>query len=123
MRRISVFWVFTTLFVFVAVIRDGYAQDGEAQRLGLRLPDGSEKTVPLRPKAEKGEARAQFDLGFLYLFGDFYSHLQADQAKGMYWLRKSLAQGDAQAQDLMGCLLHRGQFVAQDKDEAAKWFR
>jgi TPR repeat protein len=123
MRRISVFWVFTTLFVFVAVIRDGYAQDGEAQRLGLRLPDGSEKTVPLRPKAEKGEARAQFDLGFLYLFGDFYSHLQADQAKGMYWLRKSLAQGDAQAQDLMGCLLHRGQFLAQDKVEAARLFR
>lgn len=123
MRSTFVFWAFTTLFAFVAVTRSGYAQDGEVRRLELRLPDGSEKTVPLRPKAEKGEARAQFDLGFLYLFGDFYSHLQADQAKGMYWLRKSLAQGDAQAQDLMGCLLHRGQFLAQDKDEAVKWFR
>lgn len=123
MRHASVFWVFATLFAFLAVTRNGYAQDGEEQRLALRLRDGSEKTMPLRPKAEKGDARAQFDLGFLYLFGDFYSHLQADQAKGMYWLRKSLAQGDAQAQDLMGCLLHSGQFLAQDKVEAARLFR
>ncbi len=123
MRRTSVFCAFTTLFVLVAVTRDGHAQAGEVKRLELRLPDGSAKTMPLRPKAEKGDARAQFDLGFLYLFGDFYSHLQADQDKGMYWLRKSLAQGDAQAQDLMGYLLHRGQFLAQDKVEAAKWFR
>lgn len=123
MRHTFVFWVFTTLFAFNAVTWNGYAQDDEVQRLELRLPNGREKTMPLLPKAEKGEARAQFDLGFLYLFGDFYSHLKADQAKGMYWLRKSLAQGDAQAQDLMGCLLHSGKFLAQDKVEAAKWFR
>ena len=123
MRHTSVLWAFSALLAFDAIALDGFAQAEEGPRLELRLPDGNEKTMPLRPKAEKGEARAQFDLGFLYLFGDFYSHLEADQAKGMYWLRKSLAQGDAQAQDLMGCLLHRGQFLAQDKVEAAKWFR
>ena len=123
MRHTSVLWAFSALLAFDAIALDGFAQAEEVPRLELRLPDGNEKTMPLRPKAEKGEARAQFDLGFLYLFGDFYSHLEADQAKGMYWLRKSLAQGDAQAQDLMGCLLHRGQFLAQDKVEAAKWFR
>ena len=123
MRHTSVLWAFSALLAFDAIALDGFAQAEEGPRLELRLPDGNEKTMPLRPKAEKGEARAQFDLGFLYLFGDFYSHLKADQAKGMYWLRKSLAQGDAQAQDLMGCLLHRGQFLAQDKVEAAKWFR
>lgn len=114
---------FTTLIIFKSITWNACAQDRDVPLLEVRLSDGSQKIMSLRPKAEKGDARAQFDLGFLYLFGDFYSHLDADQPKGIYWLRKSLAQDDAQAQDLMGCLLHRGQFMAKDMVEAVKWFR
>jgi len=123
MRLAPVFLAFSAFLAFVFITPDACAQVGEVSRLKFKVSDGSEKTEPLRPKADKGEAKAQFDLGFLHLYGDFYAHLNADQDLGMFWIRKSAAQGYAQAQDLMGCLLHRGGILAQDKAEAVKWFR
>jgi TPR repeat protein len=123
MRLTPVFLAFSAFLAFGLITPYACAQVGEVSRLKFKVSDGSEKTEPLRPKADKGEAKAQFDLGFLHLYGDFYSHLNADQDLGMFWIRKSAAQGYAQAQDLMGCLLHRGGILAQDKAEAVKWFR
>ena len=123
MRHTFNLWAFPALLAFHLITLNGFAQSGEVPRLEFRVSAGDAKTKPLRPKAEKGDAQAQFDLGFLYLFGDFYSHLDADQSEGMLWIRKSAAQGNAQAQDLMGCLLYEGRILAEDKVAAVKWFR
>jgi len=114
---------------FLALISFGYfdvkafAQVRQEAGAGFSLMAGNAKTELHRQRAEQGDAAAQFALGFLYLYGDFSSHLDADEAKGLLWIRKSVAQGHAQAQDLMGCLLYQGRVLAQDKAEAVRWFR
>lgn len=123
MRLATLFLAFSALLSFDVITPDGFAQAGGSVSFQLKFSDGSAVTEPLRPMAEKGEAKAQFDLGFLYLYGDFYAHLDADRDQGLFWIRKSAAQGYAQAQDLMGCLLYRGGILTQDKTEAVKWFR
>mgnify|MGYP006284445647 CR=1 FL=1 len=77
----------------------------------------------LRPLAQKGDARMQFELGFLCIFGSSSSLAGVDEAEGLNWIRKSAAQGDAQAQDLLGCMFHRGNHLPLDKAEAVRWFR
>lgn len=123
MRHTFVLRVISTLIALCSITLDGFAQAGRVPISELRISSGEAKTKPLRPKAETGDAKAQFDLGFLYLYGDFYSHLDADRDQGLFWIRKSASQGYAQAQDLMGCLLYRGGILPQDKAEAVKWFR
>ena len=123
MRYSSVLWVFSALLAFDAVTLNGFAQAGEVPRLERRASYGNDETKRVRAEAEKGEARAQFDLGFLYLYGNIWRDIEANPALGMQWIRKSAAQGYAQAQDLIGCLLHRGQILAADKVVAVKWFR
>lgn len=123
MRYSSVLWVFSALLAFDSATLNGFAQAGEVPRLERRASYGNDETKLIRAEAEKGEARAQFDLGFLYLYGNIWCDIEANPALGMQWIRKSAAQGDAQAQDLIGCLLHRGQILAADKVEAVKWFR
>jgi TPR repeat protein len=123
MRLAPLFLAFSALLALDVITQDGFAQAGGSVSFQFRASDRSAVTEPLRPMAEKGEAKAQFDLGFLYLYGDFYSHLRADRDQGLFWIRKSAAQGYAPAQDLMGCLLYRGGILPQDKAEAVKWFR
>jgi len=123
MRHTSVLWAFSALLAFDAVTLNGFAQAGEVPRLVRRVSRGNDATKRVRAEAEKGEARAQFDLGFLYLYGNVWSDIDANPDLGMQWIRKSAAQGDAQAQDLIGCLHHRGQILAADKIEAVKWLR
>ena len=48
----------------------------------------------IRAKAEAGDADAQFRLGVAYIGG---VNVGADEAEGMYWLKKSAAQGNINA--------------------------
>jgi TPR repeat protein len=114
---------FLVLIAFVSFASKAFPQVRQNDGVVLGFSAENEKTEFHRQKAERGDAEAQFSLGFLYLYGDFYSNLDADEAKGLLWIRKSAAQGYAQAQDLMGCLLYQGRILAQDKAEAVRWFR
>jgi len=76
----------------------------------------------LRIEAEKGDAESQFNLGFLCLYGNQWKRIDSDEKEGMRWVRGSASQGFAQAQDLIGCLLYRGQFLSLDKVAAVGWF-
>ncbi|QCE34635.1 sel1 repeat family protein [Acetobacteraceae bacterium] len=79
------------------------------------LPD-----IPaLKQKAEAGDAKAQFDLGLLYVEGIGMSH---NEAKAVEWWRKAADQGDRDAQYSLGILYYSGRGVKQDYTEAAKWF-
>ena len=61
--------------------------------------------------AKEGDAKLQFILGSAYLFGDMLINLY-DPDKGMYWLKKSAAQDNIHAQDLV-VLLEGGGFVSE----------
>ena len=78
-----------------------------------------EKFGELLAAAEKGDAKAQCDLGVLfYQDEEFYP-------QAAYWLRKATDQkhASATAQWLLGVLYWGGQGLAEDKHEASRWFR
>lgn len=77
------------------------------------------KIEELREKAEKGDAQAQFDLGWAY---DQGNGIPQDQSEAAKWYRKAADQGHRIAQYNLGCLYHSGSGVCLDHAEAAKWY-
>lgn len=76
--------------------------------------------VEFRSLAEKGSAKAQFNLGFMYNRGDGVAQNYAESVK---WFLKAAEQGDVMAQYSLGGVYFRGEGVAQNYAEAVKWFR
>jgi len=74
----------------------------------------------LRPLAERGVPRAQFDLGGSYANGQ---GVTKDDARAMEWYRKAADQGFAPAQDAVGYMYATGKGVAKDDAQAAAWWR
>ncbi|UFZ07651.1 trypsin-like serine protease [Bradyrhizobium ontarionense] len=73
----------------------------------------------LTPLARKGDARAQFDLGFMSAFGWGQPR---NPAEALAWYRKAADQGLAVAQHYLGIAYVNGEGVACDYGEAARWF-
>ena len=72
----------------------------------------------LLPLAERGNARAQAMIGFMYATGQGVP--QSYDAAG-YWYRLSAEQGDTTAQYLLGLAYDKGQGVPADEVAAYKW--
>jgi V8-like Glu-specific endopeptidase len=73
----------------------------------------------LSPLAEKGDARAQFDLGFMHAYG---WGVQRNPAEAITWYRKAAEQGLPVAQHFLGLAYVNGEGVRPDDAEAARWF-
>ena len=73
-----------------------------------------------RPLAEKGDAAAQYGIGFMYANG---KGVPQDDVEAARWFRKAADQGNAVAQLNLGSLYANGQGVPQDRAEAARWYR
>ena len=69
--------------------------------------------------AEKGDARAQFDIGFMHAYG---WGVQRNPAEAITWYRKAADQGLAVAQHFLGIAYANGEGVRPDDAEAARWF-
>lgn len=74
----------------------------------------------LKPLAEKGEPRAQHNLGVMY---DFGRGVPQDSARAMHWYRRAADRGLPEAQHNLGIMYQYGQGVPQDFREAAGWYR
>ncbi|WP_424362010.1 tetratricopeptide repeat protein [Methylocystis parvus] len=72
----------------------------------------------LKPLAEKGEARAQSELGLVYMVG---KGVPLDRKEGIKWIKLSAENGFAPAQANLGTMYLEGQFTPQDYKEAMKW--
>jgi TPR repeat protein len=72
-----------------------------------------------REGAEKGDAKAQGDLGLMYQKG---LGTDPDMKKAAYWLGKAARRGDASAENNLGSLFVQGDGVKQDYDQARQWF-
>ena len=70
--------------------------------------------------AESGDARAQYNLGWLYANG--YG-VELDYEEAVKWYRKSAEQGDATAQYNLAVMYANGYGVELDYEEAVKWYR
>jgi uncharacterized protein len=73
----------------------------------------------LSPLAEKGDARAQFDLGFMHAYG---WGVQRNPSEAITWYRKAADQGLPIAQHFLGMAYVNGEGVRPEDAEAARWF-
>jgi TPR repeat protein len=75
----------------------------------------------VRTAAEHGDAKAQAQLGSLYLVG---KGVAKDAAQGVVWIRKAADQGDTDAQVQLG-LLYSSSFmgVPEDHAQSLAWYR
>lgn len=73
-----------------------------------------------RIRAEKGDAKAQFNLASAYFYG---KGVPQDHAEAARWYGKSAEQGDPLAESGMGSLYLYGDGVTQDDAEAVRWYR
>lgn len=71
------------------------------------------------PLAEKGDARAQYNLGLLYASGLGVAH---DYQAALKWHRLAAKQGHAGAQNELAQMYTKGQGVTQDYVRAYMWY-
>lgn len=72
----------------------------------------------LLPQAERGSARAQGMVGFMYATGQ---GLPQAYDVATYWYRLAAEKGDVTSQYLLGLAYDKGQGVPQDEVAAYKW--
>ena len=69
-------------------------------------------------QAESGDAKAQFELGVMYRFGQSVSK---DEAEAARWFRKAAEQKNALAQHSLGVVDVNGEGVPKNENEAYFW--
>ena len=99
-----------------AVALAGPFEDGEA---AYNKGDYAQALKWYSLAAEKGNPRAQSNLGNMYYYG---RGVPKDYAEAVKWYRLAVEQGDARAQSNLGFMYANGQGVLQDDNQAAKWY-
>ena len=72
----------------------------------------------LFPLAERGDARAQARLGFMYEYG---FGVPKNYVVAAWWTQRAAAQGEASAQYRLGLMYDKGHGVPQSYIEAYRW--
>jgi TPR repeat protein len=111
-----VFLILLTLIISLPApsLADDYGDALAASKRG----DFSTAFKLLKPLAEKGDARAQGELGALYLSGRGTSK---DPKEGLRWTKEAANKGLATAQYNLGVMYLDGQVAPQNFPEAMKW--
>src|SRR6266446_6181816 len=105
-------FLFTVLFLLSAAVFRLPAQQNEAHRKVL---------AEIRAGADKGDAKAQYELGRAFFSGTV--GVAKDEAEAVKWFRKAAEQNVADAQFSLGVCYANGRGVTKDDAEAVKWFR
>lgn len=89
---------------------------------GCHSPDGAARSegnlATRRAKGERGNARAQFELGKMYATGD---GVPRNDEEALKWLQLAAAQGHANAQYHLGLMHKDGRGTEKNFVEAYKW--
>ena len=72
----------------------------------------------IKTKAERGDAKAQFNLAMIY---DEGLGVKENDAEAAHWYREAAAQGNAYAQAFLGTMYARGEGVPMNHTEAYAW--
>ncbi|MHB9147029.1 MAG: tetratricopeptide repeat protein [Candidatus Amoebophilus sp.] len=81
--------------------------------------DPAKKLNELIERAEKGDAKAQYEVGRKYYQG---KKISQDYKQAFKWFTKVEAQGNVDAQVAIASMYYHGQGVQQNYEEAFKWF-
>src|SRR5206468_6802374 len=95
--------VFTVLLLLSAAVFQLRAQQTEADRKLL---------AEIRAGADKGDAKAQYELGAAFLLGTL--GVAKDEVEAVKWFRKAAEQNYAFAQFMLGACYHDGQGVTKN---------
>ena len=72
------------------------------------------------PLAEQGDAKAQYNLGFMYANG---WGVTENDTEAVQWYHKAAVQGYADAQASLGFMFDNGEGVPVNDAQAVKWYR
>src|SRR6266550_2162296 len=105
-------FLFTVLFLLSAAVFRLPAQQNEADRKLL---------AEIRAGADKGDAKAQYELGSAFYSGTL--GVTKDEVEAVKWFRKAAEQNYESAQFMLGACYGEGQGVTTNYVEAVKWWR
>ena len=105
--------------LFVTLAQPAKAQDYDTGKAAYKRGDYPTALQHFRPLAERGHAKAQSNLGFMYSKGHGVSQ---NYGKSISWLSKAAVQNDAHAQHNLGIIHGNGLGVPQDHFLAYLWF-
>lgn len=110
-------------FLFIVIVFTVLAAPAGAQdfKTGLAAYDRGDFAAALkewRPLAERGDARAQYNLGVVIFNGQGVAH---DPVKAVEWYRAAADQGYGPAQANLSFMYETGQGLLQNYIEAYKW--
>ncbi len=106
--------------LLVAACEPNGAQSFERGLQALEHGDYAEAYCLWRPLAERGDAEAQYYVGWLYANG--YG-LRVDPLAAADWWQRAAASGHAEAQFALGHVYSTGEGVAKDDALAVHWYR
>lgn len=86
----------------------------------LKKGDYAGALKEIRPLAQKGDAKAQENLGLMYATG---RGVPQDLVEAEKWIRKAAEQGLSEAQYNLGLIYIKGLGVKKNNAEAFKWLR
>lgn len=111
------------IYMIICLLCAGLASEGgatlEEGLAAYRAGDYVTAFKQWRPLAEKGQAKAQYNLGLLYYNG---RGVNQDYTQARHWYLKAAEQGQAFAQNNLGKLYEKGQGVLQDPVQADMWY-
>lgn len=97
------------------------AQDfGDAVQTAIAEKDYTKAFESAQTDAQRGNAKAQGDLGLMYEKG---LGIDQDDKKAVYWLTKAARKGDADSENNLGFMFFQGKGVIQDYAQALQWFQ
>jgi len=107
-------WVVAVFLALAGVVpADSAPLDG-----AFRAGDYPRAIRRIAPAAERGNARAQAFLGFMYQYG---RGVAQNYALAAYWYRRSAEQGNPTAQHLLGLMFDKGLGVPTNHVAAHVW--
>jgi TPR repeat protein len=83
--------------------------------------EDQEKFRELFKNAKDGDAAAQFQLGHAFVYGD--DGAMMNEHHGVMWLKKAAAQGNAEAENLLGDCYRNGWGVTENAIVARRWYQ
>jgi len=107
------------LILFLGLVGPAMAAELDDAVAAAHRGDYTTALARLSPLAENGDARAQFDIGFMHAYG---WGVPRNPAQAIAWYRKAADQGLQVAQHFLALAYVNGECVRPDDAEAARWF-
>jgi uncharacterized protein len=109
----------SSLAFLIALVQPVSAATLEEATAAARMADFKTAAAIYSELAEKGDVKAQYNLGLMYIRGDGVEQSYAEAAK---WHRKAADQGYADAQYSLGFLHFNRDIPTENYEEAANWY-